>query len=115
MADYNNVMDWGSILGPIRRANPDLEAEQGSFGMPLQDAGWRRWFDALKEAGVDQIGPSYGFRMGMSEPVYEEVEDPEREGVMMPQRAPGISQRKYEVTSSDAPSRGLRSAFKKGY
>lgn len=23
---------------------------------PLQDAGWRRWFDILKEQGVDKIG-----------------------------------------------------------
>lgn len=120
MADYNNsnMMDWASLLGPIKRANPELQEEQGTFGMPLQDAGWRRWFDALKEAGVDQIAPSYGFQMGMSRPEYEPVfadpDDPNSK-LLGRQMIPGYSTREYEVTSSDAPSRGLRAAFKKGY
>lgn len=28
-----------------------------SWDRPLADAGWRRWFDTLKEQGVDRIGP----------------------------------------------------------
>ena len=85
---------------PSMRSQRSQRREQGEYGQPLSDPGWRKWFDILANEGVSEIGFGSSFEpMAMSSPVASR---------------PGYSQREMPDPFQEKPLPESHDSFMRG-